>query len=139
MKKRMMAALAAFLLVATALTGCGAKNNETEDIYVNEKVEAFVEEQRAAVEQEDFSMGGQIDATITAEGDAVVFTYQYLGELDAASLEELTEIWAVQLDPENEEIQTSLAELREKTTPEAYMVVRFLSVDGETLYSAELK
>lgn len=139
MKKRMMAALAAFLLVATALTGCGAKNNETEDIYVNEKVEAFVEEQRAAVEQEDFSMGGQIDATITAEGDAVIFTYQYLGELDAASLEELTEIWAVQLDPENEEIQTSLAELREKTTPEAYMVVRFLSVDGETLYSAELK
>lgn len=139
MKKRMMAALAAFLLVATVLTGCGAKNNETEDVYVNEKVEAFVEEQRAAVEQEDFSMGGQIDATITAEGDAVVFTYQYLGELDAASLEELTEIWAVQLDPENEEIQTSLAELREKTTPEAYMVVRFLSVDGETLYSAELK
>lgn len=139
MKKRMMAALAAFLLVATALTGCGAKNNETEDIYVNEKVEAFVEEQRAAVEQEDFSMGGQIDTTITAEGDAVVFTYQYLGELDAASLGELTEIWAVQLDPKNEQIQTSLAELREKTTPEAYMVVRFLSVDGETLYSAELK
>lgn len=137
MKKKITTVFMAFMLISV-LVGCGSDGTRADE-YVNEGVVKYVDTQREFVEQMNAAYGAEVDATISAEGDAVVFAYQYNVEMTDEEKKQFKEVRAAAIDGGMNELQAKLTELHEQATEDAYIIVRYTGADGSELYSQEIK
>lgn len=143
MKKKLITVFAAFMLAASMLAGCGSSgsngNGDGADTNANADVQKFVEEQQESVEQMSALLGDELDVIISAEDNAVVFTYQYNAEMTEEEKTQMKEGLENQMDAATEYFQESLTQLREEASEDAYIIIRYTAADGEELYSQDIK
>lgn len=143
MKKKLITVFAAFMLAASMLAGCGSSGSngsgDGADTNGNEEVAKFVDEQRESVEQMSALLGDEIDVIISAEDNAVVFTYQLNAEMTDEEKTQFAEALKPEMDGAMADFEEKLTELRTATNEDAYIIVRYTTADGTELLSQDIK